>query len=265
MTVQISDGGKLNVRAQPSTHAAWLAALSSGTRVHVEEYIADGGGWLRIAHQGQPAYILAEYTSYGQQPAPTVGGPREQQPPALGTLSEKYESSGDPGAISTGEGDSGGVSYGAYQLTTENAATYVKQCPWSARFAGLASGTREFSRVWKQIAAEASEVFKADQHAYIQRLYFDPIVANVQASLGVDARTRSNALQQVLWSVSVQHAPETSLISNALGGRSLDKLDDAQAIQLIYKQRSKRRPDGQLAYFTESSRSVQEGGAAIRR
>ena len=35
---------------------------------------------------------------------------------ALGDLSASYESNGNPGCVSTGAGDLGGISYGAYQL-----------------------------------------------------------------------------------------------------------------------------------------------------
>ena len=37
---------------------------------------------------------------------------------ALGDLSALYESNGDPGCVSTGYGDLGGISYGAYQLAS---------------------------------------------------------------------------------------------------------------------------------------------------
>ena len=36
----------------------------------------------------------------------------------LGKLSAAYESNGDPAIVSTGEGDRGGISYGAYQLAS---------------------------------------------------------------------------------------------------------------------------------------------------
>jgi len=36
----------------------------------------------------------------------------------LGDLSAKYESSGDPGSVSSGYQDPGGKSYGAYQLSS---------------------------------------------------------------------------------------------------------------------------------------------------
>ena len=37
---------------------------------------------------------------------------------ALGDLSAAYESNGNPGCVSTGAGDLGGISYGAYQLAS---------------------------------------------------------------------------------------------------------------------------------------------------
>lgn len=43
----------------------------------------------------------------------------------LGSLSAPYESSGNPGTVSTGNGDPGGVSYGTYQLTTNNVKNFV--------------------------------------------------------------------------------------------------------------------------------------------
>ena len=37
---------------------------------------------------------------------------------ALGDLSASYESNGNPGCVSSGAGDLGGISYGAYQLAS---------------------------------------------------------------------------------------------------------------------------------------------------
>lgn len=37
---------------------------------------------------------------------------------ALGDLSASYESNGNPGCVSTGYGDLGGISYGTYQLAS---------------------------------------------------------------------------------------------------------------------------------------------------
>ena len=34
----------------------------------------------------------------------------------LGSISQQYESNGDPGRVSSGDGDLGGASYGAYQF-----------------------------------------------------------------------------------------------------------------------------------------------------
>lgn len=44
-----------------------------------------------------------------------------------GKLSAKYEAKGDPGRVSSGIGDIGGISYGAYQLSSKNgmAAAFI--------------------------------------------------------------------------------------------------------------------------------------------
>src|SRR5262245_57825353 len=50
------------------------------------------------------------------QAAPAASRTSPQQ---LGTLSRKYESNGNPGLVSSGRGDHGGRSYGAYQFSSK--------------------------------------------------------------------------------------------------------------------------------------------------
>ena len=47
----------------------------------------------------------------------------------LGDLSSRYESSGDPGTVSSGYGDPGGKSYGLYQFSS-NAGTLDEYIQW---------------------------------------------------------------------------------------------------------------------------------------
>ncbi|NMC34711.1 MAG: hypothetical protein GYA36_19990 [Veillonellaceae bacterium] len=62
----------------------------------------------------------------------------EAQLPKLGALSQKYESNGDPGRVSSGVGDPGGVSYGAYQMTSKGGGTVARflksdaASPWAS-------------------------------------------------------------------------------------------------------------------------------------
>ena len=54
---------------------------------------------------------------------------------ALGDLSAAYESNGNPGCVSTGAGDLGGISYGAYQLAS-NAGSVDAFIQWGINYGG---------------------------------------------------------------------------------------------------------------------------------
>ena len=66
----------------------------------------------------------------------------------LGQTSSWYETQGrGAGAVSSGVGDYGGVSYGEFQLSTNTGTTeeYVKQSKYREDFEGLNPETIEFS------------------------------------------------------------------------------------------------------------------------
>lgn len=70
--------------------------------------------------------------------------------PRLGALSERFESGErGPGAVSSGKGDPGGVSYGIWQLSSRagTAAAFMASegAPWQGDFAGAAPGSAAFS------------------------------------------------------------------------------------------------------------------------
>ena len=147
----------------------------------------------------------------------------------LGGLSARYETGGrGVGAVSTGRGrggkpDLGGVSYGSYQLTSQtalkikgktvivhdggNAAIFLKSegAPWAADFAGLEPGSKAFSDVWRGIAASDPLGLHAAEHEFIKRTHYDPAVARILSSTGVDISQLDPAVQDVLWSTAVQH------------------------------------------------------------
>jgi hypothetical protein len=80
---------------------------------------------------------------------------------------------------------------------------------------------------------------------------------------GVDISTRSDALQNVVWSVAVQHGSGTPLIHRAIATlqSQQDKTcdSDADLIEAIYAERTRLGPDGSLAYFSKNSQGVQNG------
>ena len=187
----------------------------------------------------------------------------------LGALSAKYETGGrGPGVVSTGAGDFGGVSYGSYQMASKMGVPtkFVTQpgFPWLKDFANLVAGTAAFTAVWKRIAAEQTTEFQRAQHEYIKKTHYDPLVAKIRNDNNLDVNTRCRALQDVVWSTAVQHGPGTPIVGRACNSLSCKQTDanyDELLIRAIYAERGKRKADGNLAYFSKSSQSVQTGVA----
>ena len=186
---------------------------------------------------------------------------------ALGTLSAKYETGGrGPGTVSTGAGDPGGVSYGSYQMATKmgTVARFVAQAgfAWARDFQGLAPGTAQFTAVWKRIATDQTADFQNAQHSYIKQTHYDLLAAKVLTEDAVDVNTRSRALQDVIWSTAVQHGGATPIVHRAITSLTCATSDptyDKQLICAIYAERGRKKPDGNLAYFSKSSPGVQAG------
>lgn len=188
---------------------------------------------------------------------------------ALGALSAKYETGGrGPGTVSTGAGDFGGVSYGSYQMASKMGVPtkFVTQpgFPWRQDFANLTAGTAAFTAVWKRIAAEQTNDFQKAQHEYIKKTHYDLLCAKILSEDNLDVNTRSRAVQDVVWSTAVQHGPGTPIVHRACSSLTCKQTDanyDELLIRAIYAERGKRKADGNLAYFSRSSASVQAGVA----
>lgn len=149
--------------------------------------------------------------------------------PRLGALSERFESGGrGPGAVSSGTGDAGGVSYGIWQLSSRagTAAAFVvaEGARWRAAFAGAAPGTPAFTAAWQAIAAREPEAFAEAQHAFIERTHYRPAVAAVRQRTGLDLDARHSAVRDAAWSVAVQHGGAATILA-----AGVDKADRARA------------------------------------
>ena len=188
---------------------------------------------------------------------------------ALGELSAKYETGGRGcGTVSTGSGDPGGVSYGSYQMATKMGTVqrFVGQAgfEWADDFKGLTAGTGPFTACWKRIAAAQGDAFQRAQHAFIKKSHYDLLAAKILNEDGLDVNTRSRALQDVVWSTAVQHGGGSSMVHKALANVKSKPSDpgfDKELICAIYAERGRKKADGNLAYFSKSSPSVQAGVA----
>jgi hypothetical protein len=187
--------------------------------------------------------------------------------PALGALSKRFESNGKPGAI--GFDTTGGFSYGAYQIAAKTGTLQRFLEFLGRRFAGMAAtlqlaggasaglaGSDAFKSAWRTLA-NADPEFLVAQHGFIQATHYDPFLVQLKAGLGLDVAARSSALQDVAWSVAVQHGPGNKVFRNALAGQPLVTLGDDVVIKAIYAERSLL-----MRYFPRSTPQVRTSLAA---
>lgn len=167
-------------------------------------------------------------------------------------LSEKYESNGDPGCVSSGSGDYGGVSYGLYQLASgiqNKVESFVEFClsngyaKGSDLKAAYPPGSSSFSAAWKAVAESDPTGFTEVQYQYAYQQHFLPAVDNCKA-IGIDLNKHSDALKCVVWSMAIQYPAEVTTAfrqASQLIGLSIPDLDNVQAdenlIIMIYKLR----------------------------
>ncbi len=177
----------------------------------------------------------------------------------LGSLSAKYESNGDPASISAGK-DTGGVSYGAYQFSSNNGVplAFANWCITSGE--GVHTGQRlidaykldskidgkdtygeNFNRVWKAIAVEDAQGFLVLQHNYTKACYYDVMVSKLENRVsGFDVDNYTIAFKNVIWSRAVQQGVNSDVIFKAfenLGGFKNQSED--VLIRAVYEQSSK--------------------------
>jgi len=178
----------------------------------------------------------------------------------LGSLSAKYESSGNPGTIANTQGDPGGKSYGVYQfaanmgslnsflmwLSSVDVNMYNRLMAAKNKDGGYG---KTFDAVWTQIANEDPQHFYELQHTYIKGSYFDPVVSHFKGK-GFDIESRSKALQNVVWSTSVQHGTGGAI--SIIGKQDLTKLD-REIIIGTYNERTKVN-----IHFSSSSPAVRQ-------
>jgi hypothetical protein len=157
--------------------------------------------------------------------------------------------------------------------------------PFKSQFQGLKPGSPEFTAKWKQVASANPAAFKAAEHrsphsplspsqsvshlpSFIQKTHYDPLASKIKSSTGLDMSKQSSALQNVVWSTSVQHGGGTNVVNKAFDSmKAAGKYNpsspsfQADAIKAIYAERGRTDGNGNLVHFGGNSKSVQQGVA----
>ncbi|WP_238884619.1 hypothetical protein [Clostridium sp. YIM B02551] len=136
----------------------------------------------------------------------------------FGNIAGKYESNGDPGAISDNPADKGGVSCGVFQFAA-NVGTLASFISWLSgtkpafysllNNAYIADGNTygtNFKAAWQQIAANNYDEFYALQFSYTKSVYYDGFINKAKNSgYDISKLAAYNATRNMIFSTSIQH------------------------------------------------------------
>ncbi len=185
----------------------------------------------------------------------------------IGTLSGLYESTDNPAAI--GVDNSGGPSYGAYQIATtpgtmNNYINFLQQIPQYQSFADIlnkAGGniaaiakSPSFVNAWQQLSKNKD--FNASQYNFIINTHLNPLINAVKEKDLLNLDNRHPVVKDALYSMSVQHRAAPQIVNKALqelkqqyGSNPLN-IDDTMILRSLYKNRAdyvKALPESQHA------------------
>jgi hypothetical protein len=196
-------------------------------------------------------------------PVETLAHPKSSQGP--GSLSARFES-GENGVGTIGYDDSGGTSYGIYQISSRAGTMQSFLDYMQERAPDLASRLKAAGRSntggtsgsmpkeWKKIASEDPERFEQIQHDFIEKTHYRPALEEVYRRTGLDVEKQSQAVQEVLWSTAVQHGSKgaANIFCKAIEqGRSKgQEVPEHQLIGSVYSSRA--------GYLGGLSRDVRE-------
>jgi len=172
------------------------------------------------------------------QPGTTVS-------PGLGGMAAKFES-GSAGSSAIGWDTTGGTSYGKYQiaaktgtmnrfmehLKTSNPEAYARLSKAGPADAGKDGA---FAQEWKKLAGEGK--LQTSEHEFIKKTHFDVGMKGTGQSLQ-DMIGKSKALQEVMWSTSVQHGGKGA--SNIFNKVFKEGMSEKELIDAVYAERSKK-------------------------
>ena len=214
-------------------------------------YLVNTGYYTRESAIAYLDEYVAQKEAEKNQEETTTSEPVKEETPVdtssndvttIASLSAKYESHGNPGIVSSGSGDLGGVSYGSYQLAS-NTGAVDSFLAWGKSYSNdaLANYARELSKftvnsqefkdLWKQIGDVDPGGFQELQDAYIMDHYYESAAIYLRDKY-YDINKHSIAMKAVLFSRSVQYGPGNmvelfTIACNRLGYPNMSYIDDS--------------------------------------
>lgn len=210
-------------------------------------FISQATGLLKT---DTPAPVYPETTDA----APASAMPSEK----LGYISSKYEVGGwNPGRISSGSGDYGGVSYGIPQFSTktgsaDNFVSWLKKTnPDMGRYFGDSkAGTTAFSNAWGTATSKYGDRFGELQTQYAYDSFVKPLITLAKSKTGVDY-TRSPALMELAYSTAIQFG------GGGLGLAALGNVTSDMADKDVINASYDKKINNVSSFFKSSSQNVQ--------
>ena len=206
------------------------------------------------------------------EPTPTTG-PIDFDP-SLGSCAIREESGGDPARINPN--DVGSPAYGIPQMNagTGAIAQYLgrvqqdypviyQRLEAAGGDRAARAGTPEFFAAWRGLAADPNtrQAFIDSQKIIAKEKWYDPTVTRIKMQVGVDLSQRGPGVNDMIYSLGVQHGPGggATVAANALRGKDVNSMSDEEIIRTVYAERGRVGPDGVPVYFP---RFAQQVGAA---
>ena len=195
----------------------------------------------------------------GAAPSPSAAPtklPAGSQIQGLGAVAAHFEAGGKAGTVSTGHGDFGGKSYGAFQLSskTGDVEKFLEKSGYAKQFAGMEVGSKEFDAKWKELGS--TKEFAQAQATHAKSTHYDPQMQKLSKA-GLDMSGRGAGVQEAIMSTANQYGANTDLIMKALKDKDTSKMSDKDIINAIQDYKA----DTVKTRFKSSSAAVQAGVA----
>lgn len=116
----------------------------------------------------------------------------------------------------------------------------------------MKAGTAAFDNAWKQEAAKNPNAFATAQHNYVKGTHYDPAANKFKTATGIDPNTAPLAVQNMIWSIGVQHGAggANTIFKNANVSKAMTW---ETIINNVYNERSKVDK-----YFSSSPKNIKQ-------